>query len=139
MENCYTAAEPAILIAGMLGMFPMTFYGPARKKCLKIGWSDIAKSFCMILTLGFVTVANFLNKAVLNSRSEILFIVWKFVFSLQYLVIFLLVFYQLSKFKSISKFLRKVDESDTKVRSSPNRTELKNSFLPSDQRSQHRH
>lgn len=129
MENCYIAAEPALRIAALLGIFPMSFYGPARKKSLKIGWIDIAKSCCMVVTLVVLIVANYMNKTVLRSSSEVLFVVWKLVFSFQYFVILLLVCYQLSKLKSIVKFLRKVDESDSKVSPKPARPELSPLFV----------
>jgi hypothetical protein len=117
MENIFTVAKPFLTFAKLLGVFPMSFEGPARKGFLKVHWSDL-----MFSGLGFISLILYFYFTMLVenlfsflSDSMIVLKVWKVVLKLSSLVLFCQFWYQLTRRRLIARFLHLIRNFDMEV------------------------
>lgn len=116
MDNCFTAAEPFLRFANFIGLFPMSFRGPARKGSLKAKWKDFIPTFCLCLLLIITIAVSLIKKSFVKSNSILLVYGWKISNCTIYISMLMLAGYQAWKTKNVLKFLKQVDDADTKVR-----------------------
>jgi hypothetical protein len=118
MENIFTVAKPFLIFAKLLGVFPMSFDGPARKGFLKTKLADLVHSifsFVIIFSLFYyVSFASSLIKSL--TATEIAFQGWMTALYLQTSIFICLFLYQLSRCRNVVRFLNLVHCVDKKVK-----------------------
>lgn len=132
MKNVHTSFVPFYLIAKLLGLFPFSYESERHNGILIQKYRDIASTLTSFLIFMFLYIANFFRNDSVSSSSDILPRAWDL--SLHFFLTTLLIsyLYQLSKWKSITKFLtliKKFDEKVWKIKSKPMKTfnEISNS------------
>jgi hypothetical protein len=118
MENIFTVAKPFLTFAKFLGIFPMSFEGPARKGFLKVHWEDlILSAVCIALSVFSFLVSmasnNFFGGFV---ESKISSQGWNVTLKLSNITMLWLLFYQFWKRKNIVEFLNLIQNFDMLVR-----------------------
>lgn len=122
MMNIHSSFVPFYWMAKSLGLFPFSFEGDYCNGILTQKRRDIASTLISLLIFMFLYIANFFRKESVSSSSDILTRAWDL--SLYFFLTTLLIsyLYQLSKWKSIVKFLtliRSFDEKVWKIKSNP--------------------
>jgi hypothetical protein len=115
MENIFTAYQPFIVFFKFLGLFPLSFDGPARKGNLKFKWKNIFSSCTTILFYTFVFGFILTNRKV-TVDSKILYYGWSLPSLLESFFQLVLVLNQLKDAKKIVLFLKKLQAVDEKVK-----------------------
>jgi hypothetical protein len=117
MENVFTAAEPFLVLANLIGVFPKSFDGPARKGFLKGRLRDwvlsVVSLTVLVSTIGLVLFSkeSFRFLAV----SEIGFQGWYIIAYLNCFILVGLYIHQLWKRKNIVKLLNLIRSFDDEV------------------------
>jgi predicted membrane-bound dolichyl-phosphate-mannose-protein mannosyltransferase len=120
MENIFTVAKPFLTFAKILGVFPMSFDGAARRGLLKIHWRDfiftVITLSALLAILFFATLSrNFFTMVALDG-SKTTFEGWNVIMKLSNIVALCQVLYQLCKSKNIVKLLNLLQNFDLKVK-----------------------
>lgn len=117
MENFYTSVKSFLFFAKLLGIFPMSFEGPARKGLLKVKWQNVFISFCLVLVTVSLFTMRFSFDLTFAKNSEILAKAWDIMTDVEILSYFLLFCYQIFKRKNILKFMKTIQSIDDEVES----------------------
>lgn len=115
MDNIYTAFRPFYIAMKVLGIFPVSFEGPARKGILRQTFSDIFLSCISIIPFITLFVVSCSRQNSMDLASQILPRAWSLsnLFCLTMLV--LSYSYQIAKRGSIIKFLELLEGFDKEV------------------------
>lgn len=116
MENIFTVAKPFIIFIKALGLFPMSFHGPARKGSLKIHHKDVIFSCFLFFVSFFVILKGFSTMKWFKENSELTNTAWTVMISLDLMSFFILFIYQIFKLKEIVKFLNLIQKIDSEVK-----------------------
>jgi hypothetical protein len=118
MENVFTAAKPFVVFAKLLGVFPMSFDGPARKGLLKSHWSDwICALLWMLLMLSALLLLRRLKSSFyLLADSEISLEAWYIAGYLHISSLSIFIFIQVRNREKIVRFLNLLHDFDNKVK-----------------------
>lgn len=117
MENIFTVAKPFLVFARFLGLFSLSFEGPARKGILRVKLVNIAITVCTIMILIFLmAVTLFFNASAMKSNSTIISQAWTCATCFEYSSLLCLVAYQFLKRKDVLKFLTQIEKIDDQVR-----------------------
>lgn len=112
MDNIYTVAQPLCWLARALGVFPMSFEGPAANGKLKAKWHGFLLSILSLATIAFVTVRVLYVKEGPVSSSPWLSIVWIVESVLGVTLTLFQFLVQIFCFRSIPNFLATVHAFD---------------------------
>lgn len=116
MENIFTASKPFINFATFLGLFPMSFEGPARKRILKLSFFGVLLSCCSLLLLVYITVSNLASEDHYSTKASVFFDDTRiFLITAELLSYIFFLINQLCKRKSILRFLELIHEFDVEV------------------------
>lgn len=115
MENIFTASKPFIILAKLLGLFPTSFDGPARKGSLKLKCLDILISLFWFVSICYLVFTGVSRTSFYTGSSIILAKIWDVFIKMEYSLYFIEFCYQVSKHKNIVRFLKKIQKSDEKV------------------------
>jgi hypothetical protein len=118
MENIFTVAKPFLTFGSFIGVFPMSFEGPARKGFLKCHWKDlIMTSICLSLLVVSLYVSMCMGHVFESFiDSKISSQGWNVIMNLTNSVGLCVFFYQLWKRKNIVRFLNLILNFDMQVR-----------------------
>lgn len=115
MENIYTVSKPLLTVARLMGLFPMSFNGRPREKCLKIRYLYVLTSiFWLVSSIYLFALTISFDYGYDNSK--MLTRVWKMVILLKHFSMIFNFCYQIFKIKNMLKFMTKIQESDEMVR-----------------------
>lgn len=115
MENIFTVAKPFLVFARFLGLFPLSFEGPARKGILRVKLVNIAITICTMILIFVTVVSLFFNASNTKSNSTILSQAWSCAICFEYFSHLCLVVYQFLKRKDVLKFLQQIEKVDDQV------------------------
>lgn len=116
MKNVFTSAKPFYVLAKILGLFALSFDGPASKGNLRTKWLDFFYSGVFFLLPAILIAMYSLFGDDLVDESALLAKAWvvQNIFGVALLIIPFA--YQQSKRQSIKTFLNGLDAFDTKVK-----------------------
>jgi hypothetical protein len=113
MENIFTSSNPMLIHSMLLGLFPMSFDGPARKGSFKTKWHDVI----LVVAFGIFQVFIIRTNLTLDlwAPNVIIQFAWAVTRNFEGFSYVLLFWYQIWNRKNIVKFLRIIDTVDQKV------------------------
>lgn len=114
MENLYTDIKPFYYFAKILGLFPMSFVGSARKGILKTKIHDAIYSLLAFVTLGTLLILKIsLNNNVRTSK--LMFVAFEFSMYLEFFMLAIQFIFQICKRNDIRFCLSMLDAFDNEV------------------------
>jgi hypothetical protein len=118
MENIFTVTKPFLIFAKLLGVFPMSFEGPAGKGLLKVHWKDLIFSVVaqVYLHSNFFYSLFSINFFHQSSDSKIATEGWNVIVKLFKVVVIFQILGQLGKRKNVVRFLNLIQNFDMQVR-----------------------
>jgi hypothetical protein len=117
MENIFTVAKPFLTFAKLLGVFPMSFEGSARRGLLKVHLTDlIYPVFAQILLFSNLFYSLFAKSFYHHSSdSKITTEGWNVIVKLGKVVVICQIIGQLWKRKNFVRFLNMIQNFDMQV------------------------
>lgn len=115
MKNVYTSVEPFYVVSKFLGMFPMSFDGSLRKGKLKVTCVDVLTTIIAAIVPFTLVLLNLFYKSIPDDSRTFLSELWIAENNFGVFLTLVRLPYQLYKFKSIERFLKKVHQFDEKV------------------------
>lgn len=115
MENIFRSSKCFLVLAKLLGLFPISF-DPEEEKIPKMKWHDTIVPFSSALILTYLVSVYYIYKEFCYSDSLILMKAWNISMHFEYSSHLFLYVYQLRKCKNIVKFLKQVKQVDEHVR-----------------------
>lgn len=115
MENIFSASKPILTLAKLLGLFPMSFEGPARKGLLKLKCVNVIISLFWFVAALFMILNRSPFSKVYTGSSQVLPRAWEVLMNLELFSYIFNFCYQNWKRKNIVKFLKIIHKSDEKV------------------------
>lgn len=118
MENIYTCSKPFYIFSKVLGLFPMSFDGPASKGFLKRTWHDILTSSCSLSVLVALIALQLIYGKLFQPGAPIFFKVWQLSIISCLFMLFIQFFVQIHKRNRIQEFFGLLHKFDSEVKSS---------------------
>lgn len=115
MENIFTSARPFCLLSKILGLFPVSFDGPAANGVLKLSFFGVVCSGLSAFIAISLIALNLLQENIPTSSSRLLSLLFRIDLLIGLLLNLITLFYQMGRLRSIANFLIAIHNIDEKV------------------------
>lgn len=113
--NIYTSSQPFYWFAKMLGLFPLSYIGPAEKGILTMKWHGVASTVLAFKVCVLLTAWSFYGEDNSASVSNMMSVVWIQWSAFGLFLVMIQLFIQFRNRESMKYFLRAVNDFDKKV------------------------
>lgn len=115
MDNIYTTVQAFATLLKVLGVFPMSFEGPARKGVLKTKFRDVVITIFPVSVLIVLILFALLDHKLVTIESSILAKAWNFCLILGLFMLLVAFVYQIIHRHNIRDLLQLLDNFDQEV------------------------